>query len=979
MTPLLVQDRYQLLRLVLINSASAAYIELPLNESAAILGGNNHGKTSLLNALKLFFLPEVNFKSCGSKFGFASQGKLYSGLQSFNYYFPSQTSFILLEATNARGDFCLVLHQNPSEELGYSRIAVPTAYENLRHFFWDDDPDYNQGAGRHPPDLNLAQIQKSLLRLKGVRLQDQESIRNSLYTRISLTKPELRFCLIPLVQQPTPSMIRAIKTLLQLSFDIRGSNQNNLPLAIANIIDSSLATDKQTANIDFKKIQTDRQRLRHDADHLNRVRTHRKEWLALTESHEEHRHILQKLKTNYQQISSSITTLHTLNQPLLLEAEQLSATLERNQNHERSVLGETRDDINRYQTEQNLLKKELAQLEQNLQRAEQALKENNENTDPNALAVLLRQQQREHEHKLNRLLSHEKMKQRLEELNLERSKNEKQIKELQYLQESGMKFSFLSALKPNTATVLHSLNPSFQQLKTSPSSLQILHLDDFANLFDLNGSELSFSGEKLANGAIQVFNKKARLEELKQQQTEAEQIRSSIEVEMQQLNNLLHSKSAQNLSFIKKEHEARIEKYKQTILALGSYDANKEKKGVALKRFNELEDKLTQLFQEQKERTATYDKLKTDLEKANERSKQLKNEVFLIEVAKKNLFSLRRLSDELSSLAVNDDNHVDSTTSAPLTAHELEPAQALLNQLFEQERQIKAEKMKWFHLLLKAQIIVADPELTHPIAVQPSVFWNAYQALHSQFDNLEDRVKEHSSQVRNHNHETSLEISLLEAMSNAIRNFADAINIELQTIKVSNLSGVRMVIHTLKGFNTLRQDLAAHGTTSDQLMNESFYNRLGDFCDKYLMDGHQQGKLDLEKIIEKVDFIYDFNGIEESVPQSNGTNSMINAVLLSLLLKRLVPKDIVLSIPVVFDEIGSLDETNLPELLRVVQSNHFQLLVANPNLTGYISAYIQRWHDLLLTSLIDAPPIGKCLAIYRAETESCLPIDPPSI
>ena len=106
---------------------------------------------------------------------------------------------------------------------------------------------------------------------------------------------------------------------------------------------------------------------------------------------------------------------------------------------------------------------------------------------------------------------------------------------------------------------------------------------------------------------------------------------------------------------------------------------------------------------------------------------------------------------------------------------------------------------------------------------------------------------------------------------------------------------------------------------------------------------------------------------------------MINAVLLSLLLKRLVPKDIVLSIPVVFDEIGSLDETNLPELLRVVQSNHFQLLVANPNLTGYISAYIQRWHDLLLTSLIDAPPIGKCLAIYRAETESCLPIDPPSI
>jgi len=76
-------------------------------------------------------------------------------------------------------------------------------------------------------------------------------------------------------------------------------------------------------------------------------------------------------------------------------------------------------------------------------------------------------------------------------------------------------------------------------------------------------------------------------------------------------------------------------------------------------------------------------------------------------------------------------------------------------------------------------------------------------------------------------------------------------------------------------------------------------------------------------------------------------------------------------LPVVFDEIGSLDEDNLPELRRVVEENRFVLLVANPNNNGYIAQYIGRWHDIYLHHLTEGEAINeKCLAIYLADTES---------
>jgi len=64
-------DQFIIRQLIFVNSAAYAYTEIRVDQHTALFGRNNLGKTSMLNALKLFLLPEENFNGCKKKFGFA--------------------------------------------------------------------------------------------------------------------------------------------------------------------------------------------------------------------------------------------------------------------------------------------------------------------------------------------------------------------------------------------------------------------------------------------------------------------------------------------------------------------------------------------------------------------------------------------------------------------------------------------------------------------------------------------------------------------------------------------------------------------------------------------------------------------------------------------------------------------------------------------------------------------------------------------
>ena len=78
---------YGINRLVLINSANYEIAELPLDESISLVGPNNSGKTSLINALQFLFIRERKHMYFGE----------HDIRATMKFYFPSPSSYILLE------------------------------------------------------------------------------------------------------------------------------------------------------------------------------------------------------------------------------------------------------------------------------------------------------------------------------------------------------------------------------------------------------------------------------------------------------------------------------------------------------------------------------------------------------------------------------------------------------------------------------------------------------------------------------------------------------------------------------------------------------------------------------------------------------------------------------------------------------------------------------------------------------------------
>lgn len=962
-------DLYKVLRLVMVNSASAAYVEIPLDKTSALLSKNNKGKTSALNALKLFLLPEVNFKDCKNKFGFSSGGTVYSDLESFNYYFPSSTSFIVLEATNVGGDFCIILHQTPRSELGYSRIAIPQPYETIRHLFWDINSKGNSGLGSHPLGMNLSDTQKCLKLAGGIQLNDQASISAALYTRVTPTKPETKFCIMPLVQQPKPAMMRSIKSLLQLSFDIKGADKKNLPLAIANIIDSDVSVSRDPINIDFKKIQADRQRLRQDAKHIQLLRNNRDSWNKLVEAFncQGVQHELW-LKT-YNQLSDMVVTLIDQHQPRYLEADTVYQEIIKKRKNIQSKKNENSNSLMKLKGEYNSVKKELDNLLASIELAREVISREKivtNNNDALKIAQHLSSIKVEYETELDTLKSQIKSENRLAQLLSDLPKKNAKIKFIEEKLQSD-KESLLSHLTPKSALILNSINSDFEYLTSHPMDSQINDLENFAGLFHSDGDCVELFGEVMPNTKVRKFSNDSLKEKLKGQLEEFISERKKMDIEISNLNRILKSSGPLTETIINNK-EDEIREITREIRSVSSLEQNEilaENKEIEKSRLEEEKEKIEMLTQELGEK---YLDFSNQEENARLHMESVKRDYNLIRDAEKDLKRARTIATDIAISVNSKISRIDISPS------DLQNRINELDCIYDDFRSRKQQAISQFRILVSANISAIDPDFVHDVDLKSMEFYDAYQKLRSEFDNLETKEKEHLSQVRNHNHETSVEISMLDSMARAITNFENRINLELEDIQVSNLSSVKMQIKTLDGFNTLRRELENHGTTSDQLMDDSFYERLTQFCEKYLTDGNRYGKLNLEKIITNVKFIYEMNGQKESTSQSNGTNGMVNAVLLAILMRRLVPEDVTFTLPVIFDEVGSLDEDNLPELRRVVESNHFILLVANPNNNGYIAQHIGRWHDIYLYQLSEGRAIGKCLAVYLSETESLEPV-----
>ena len=82
-----MKNEYGLRKLVLINSANYEIAEVPLDDAVSIVGPNNSGKTSLINALQFLLIRDKQQMDFGA----------HDRNSSLKFYFPYPSSYILLE------------------------------------------------------------------------------------------------------------------------------------------------------------------------------------------------------------------------------------------------------------------------------------------------------------------------------------------------------------------------------------------------------------------------------------------------------------------------------------------------------------------------------------------------------------------------------------------------------------------------------------------------------------------------------------------------------------------------------------------------------------------------------------------------------------------------------------------------------------------------------------------------------------------
>ena len=274
-------ERFLLKKLVFVNSAGHCFTEIDIDRHLAVFGQNNKGKTSILNALKLFLLPEENLKDCKNKFAFRdSKGGFYSGGESHRHYFPDDFSFIVLESKNRRGTFCQILYRNRNEQ-GYGRVLLPQSFDSIRHLFWNTQSSLNDGLGEKAADASLKTVLDTLERLGGIGLSDKKDIRQKLFHEDEFNPEAGQFCILPFSGGGNEREIKAFRSLFQLAYDIGANEKRTLPDAAAAVLEGEKQRANERLDSDLQDILSEEKELIAERDYLQDCANQQANWHSL--------------------------------------------------------------------------------------------------------------------------------------------------------------------------------------------------------------------------------------------------------------------------------------------------------------------------------------------------------------------------------------------------------------------------------------------------------------------------------------------------------------------------------------------------------------------------------------------------------------------------------------------------------------------------------------------------------------------------
>ncbi|MGR5241558.1 hypothetical protein ACPV36_11745 [Photobacterium damselae] len=905
-------------RLIAIDSAGVAIAEIDLREGGILIGGGNIGKTSILNAIRLFLLPEENFKDSKNKFGFSDkEGNFYSNDECFEHYFPSSTSFLILECDNYLGGpipHCQILYRGSSEKLDYRRLFTSLRYEQIRHLFWDDNAG-DDGIGGRVNDLSLSKVQAYLKSHdKHFKpLVRSSAIRDIIYANQLLDIDAMRFCLFPL-NSTKDADVDAFRALVRLLFDMK-TGSDTVRLAVANIIESRKKERKDELNFDIDAFINHNEMLSRRELTLKKIESLRPVYEKLVLSHKElvnNKHAEDALMQYAMMLDSRIT-----HEKQILEQEEKRLTLQKGKvSSAKKACDGTLDKQKTLQGEINALSRRQKKLDDTVQKTSLIVNQYDESETIESIVSGHREHLADKEQALALKQDAQKRQTELEDLKQEVGKLEEM--EARYLTSiNAQEYKLFNQLPESVWMKLAAVNLEIAESNpTRPLTLSEQQaIKSFTDLLEEQEQHYTLWGLELE--PIQVDNR------------ESDQIRLS------KVQETLECKRKRMLDLSAMDSQSRFERVKDISVLETEIKRTRNEISLLLAYTND-SHQLTEINKELAEAEQVRDSLGKQFKTQNE---QLVQEKLLVEAQTGKLTEKKEQLEELNGYQVRvkaelQAHHLPVSDFSVLPDQTVDLSEETLHKRIEslyRKRQAKTDVTERLQDFVREQVLENDDKLmlSH---LDDELLEHAFHQLQSRYQGLDEEFDILRKHFIEHKHSVHAIINELKNNREMVRQFEQSINRAFQGVVINDLSQVEAKIKVEARFDDLVNEIEFFDTHSDQKASEQFIDRLKAFSKKFFPEG-KAALLTMEQIVSGISYRVKKQGQEgwETKSQSTSTIMLINIKLVEILLGRLRNSACSTQFPLVIDEGASVDSSQFDWLLPNMKQAGFRVLSASTN------------------------------------------------
>lgn len=898
-------------RLVLVDSAGFCYVEIPVDNHGLILGPGNLGKSSLLNSLRLFLLPENNFKNSRKKFAFrnASAGSFYTNDESYQHYFPSQFSFLIMEAENPAGVHCQILYRDNASHLSYGRAFVPVSYDQLRPLFWNGDDE--DGIGMAVPDLSFSRLSEVLKkRSKETRLvSDPAKLKHMLYSSELMNADAVRYSVLPLGESDE-RRVQSLRTLILLLFEMKADDQ-----AMANAVASIIEADKKFADDAFD-FSID--------DFLNRHDQLKQQQTQLNQIEKE-RTRFEKLHRDYQAYLALLRSQHDLaafrdgvTKALQDIGARRKAAVEEF-NEQNGILRHLEQSLKKLEQDASGFKGEIRSAERHIKQAEQTQKDGelllSQYGDMTLQDIedIQKEELEGKERHLAALKSAAQAEIRLAQIQKKKEELERKRDTLKD-RESKQQWQLQNQFNEATAAPLRAVDPRLMMASPGQvldSNSQAI-VEAFARLFVPNDHGFDwFDAEYQAQPARQTNYAEQR------QKIEGEL--HGLERERSELANTANREYDRPRLIERTERElGAIEKDLDTLSRFPAApttlrDATEEKE-TAEKQLVKLDER-ARLEQEKHDAVQQKAvKAKAEKERIEERERELTGLSRSVGTVEHRFPHLKALKSE-QPLAIEQ-----------VSVDAFDGLQTQLDDLEERRRSI-LDHLRQFAYLNIYEDTEGALQRDSPTS---SVIRETFKSLSDLFAGMAESWSVLEQQIGIHNETVASYRQALKSNHEHIARFEAQLNREMDGVRINDLVEIRVDIHTDSKFRNLVEEATNIDPYGDQLQSDAFYDRLRVFVADFFGEQGGNKRLTMDKVITGISYRTRKENTTnlDKKGQSTSTTALINLELVHRLLKRVLYPSVQLSFPMVLDELASVDISQLPSLLERLRKQGFNLFSA---------------------------------------------------